>query len=140
MIEVHGYTQGGSIWVEIDGTEMFVPDDAENAERKLIANWEAAGNVIPAMARPNHAGAVKAECRRRILRILNEDQQRNTPAAGLAATMQYGADPANWPVELQRRQGEALAAWVEIERLRDRSDEIEAMIPAPNDLSSDVLW
>lgn len=86
------------------------------------------------------AGAVKAECRRRILLIMTEDQQRNTLAAGQAAMMEFGADPSNWPADLQQRQSAAMVAWAEIERLRTRSNEIEAMVPAPSDISDDSLW
>lgn len=83
---------------------------------------------------------VKAECRRRILLIMTEDQQRNTLAAGQAAMMDYGADPSTWPSELQRRQAAAVAAWAEIERLRARSNEIEALDPLPADIRDDGLW
>mgnify|MGYP000559837204 CR=1 FL=1 len=96
----------------------------------------------PRALAPVTPAAIKAECRRRILLIMSEDQQRNTLAAGQAATMQYGADPANWPTALQTRQAGALAAWAEIERLRARSNEIEAMDPLPggNELTNDALW
>jgi len=85
---------------------------------------------------------VKAECRRRILLIMTEDQQRNALAAGQAAMMEHGVDPATWPPELQDRQSVALAAWQEISRLRARSNEIEAMDPVPdgNYLGSDETW
>lgn len=84
--------------------------------------------------------AIKVEARRRILLIMTEDQQRNTLAAGQAAVMQFGADPANWPEELQVRQVAAMEAWSEIERLRARSNEIEAMDPLPVDVTADELW
>ncbi len=83
---------------------------------------------------------VKAECRRRILLIMSEDQQRNTLAAGQAAVMQHGPDPANWPEPLQQRQEAAMSAWSEIERLRARSNEIELMEPMPADVSDNELW
>ena len=84
--------------------------------------------------------AVKAECRRRILLVMTEDQQRNTLAAGQAAAMQYGSDPANWPVDLQQRQQTAMEAWAEIERLRARSNAIEQQEIIPSDLSDDAHW
>lgn len=83
---------------------------------------------------------IKEECRRRILAIMTEDQQRNTLAAGQAAMMQYGADPSDLPVELQARQAAAMAAWAEIERLRARSNAIEAMEPLPDGIADDKLW
>lgn len=84
--------------------------------------------------------AVQAECRRRILVVMSEDRQRNTLAAGQAAMMQFGADPSGWPAELQQRQAQAMAEWAEIERLRKRSNEIEAMEAIPADLGYDGLW
>lgn len=83
---------------------------------------------------------VKGECRRRILAIMTEDQQRNTLAAGQAAIMEYGANPSSWPVELQERHAYALSAWAEIERLRSRSNTIEGMSPIPADISNDEHW
>lgn len=140
-MDIIGYTLDGAIEVRIDGHIAFVPDDHTNGHRQMIAEWEAEGNAIPAYQPPPVSPAdVKAECRRRIILIMTEDQQRNTLAAGQAATMQYGADPSNWPPELQARQAGALAAWAEIERLRARSNEIELMEPMPADVTTDDLW
>ena len=46
MIEDVRYTASGSILALIGGVEMTVPDDPSNRHRKLLADWEAAGNVI----------------------------------------------------------------------------------------------
>lgn len=141
MMKVIGYTASGDIRAEIEGMAVTVPDDPANSDRQRIAEWEAAGNIIPAYEPPpNTAAEVKAECRRRILAIMSEDQQRNTLAAGQAATMQYGADPTYWPTDLQERQAAAMAAWAEIERLRARSNEIELMDPIPEDITAEALW
>lgn len=47
-MNVIGFTEGGSIRVELDGVEMNVPDDMSNRHRQLVAEWEAAGNTIRA--------------------------------------------------------------------------------------------
>lgn len=47
-MNVIGFTESESIRVEIDGIEMNVPDDMSNRHRQLVAEWEAAGNTIPA--------------------------------------------------------------------------------------------
>jgi hypothetical protein len=41
-MEIHGYTESGLISATIGGVKMLVPEDME------IAEWEAAGNTIPA--------------------------------------------------------------------------------------------
>lgn len=97
------------------------------------------GQGQPETAHPGLT-AIKSEARRRILAIMTEDQQRNTLAAGQAAVMQFGADPANWPEDLQVRQAAAMDAWAEIERLRARSNEIEVMGPIPSDITDEALW
>lgn len=140
-MEIHGYNQDGSIDVTIDDVRWTVPNDPANRHHQLIAEWVAEGNTIPPyVAPPSSAVQVKAECQRRILAVMPEYAQRNTLAAGQAAVMQYGADPADWPPELQARQQAAMQAWAEIERLRARSNEIEAMDPIPADLTDDALW
>lgn len=111
-----------------------VPTAPEDARQV----WD--GQAWSPLPSPDIITAIKAEARRRIIAIMNEDKQRNTLAAGLEATMTYGADPADWPPELQQRQAEAMAAWTEIERLRTRSDEIELMDPLPADVTEDGLW
>lgn len=47
-MEVHGYTETGSIEATIEGVRLTVPDDMANRHRQMIAEWEAAGNTIPA--------------------------------------------------------------------------------------------
>jgi len=47
-MEIHGYTQTGSIEATIDGVRMSVPDDMSNRHRQMIADWEVAGNTVPA--------------------------------------------------------------------------------------------
>lgn len=47
-MEIHGYTESGSIEATIEGVRMTVPDDMGNRHRQMIAEWEAEGNTIPA--------------------------------------------------------------------------------------------
>ncbi len=49
-MEVHGYTETGSIEATIDGHRMTVPDDMANRHRQMIADWEGTGNTIPTYA------------------------------------------------------------------------------------------
>lgn len=51
-MEIHGYTHTGSIEATIDGVLTTVPDDMGNRHRRMIAEWEAAGNTIPPYAAP----------------------------------------------------------------------------------------
>ncbi|UYN98348.1 MAG: hypothetical protein KIT02_10255 [Devosia sp.] len=123
------------------GATLIGDDQVELPDGSIVAvaslDLDAA---IAAIERPQQIAGIKAECRRRILLVMSEDQQRNTLAAGQAATMQYGADPAGWPEALQARQSAALVAWAEIERLRAKSNAIEAMDPLPADVAVDELW
>lgn len=66
-MQVHGKTLFGEIDATIDGLRMTVPDDMTNRHRQMIAEWEEAGNTIPAYAPPPPSGAdVNAERERRI--------------------------------------------------------------------------
>jgi hypothetical protein len=51
-MEIHGYTQTGSIEATIGGVRMAIPDDMANRHRQMIAEWEEAGNTIPAFEPP----------------------------------------------------------------------------------------
>jgi len=46
MIESAKYTESGSIVAVIDGQEMTVPDDMENRQRIMLAEWESDGHII----------------------------------------------------------------------------------------------
>ena len=46
-MEIHGYTESGTISATFDGIPMTVPDDPANRHRQMIAEWEAEGNTIP---------------------------------------------------------------------------------------------
>lgn len=53
QIEEARFLEGNTtIRVVIDGTPMFVPDSAENAQRQALALWEAGGGVIAAYEAP----------------------------------------------------------------------------------------
>jgi len=92
-----------------------------------------------AMSAPT-AGDVKAEAERRILAIMPEYRQRNTLALFAEAVLKYGADPANWPADLQSANQQAMAVWEAIKAIRSRSDEIEQMTPIPADFAADQNW
>lgn len=51
-MEIHGYTQSGSIEATVEGVRMTVPDDMANRHRQMIAEWEEAGNTIPPYVAP----------------------------------------------------------------------------------------
>jgi hypothetical protein len=51
-MEIHGYTQTGSIEATIDGVRMTVPHDMANRHRQMIAEWEEQGNTIPPYVAP----------------------------------------------------------------------------------------
>lgn len=47
------FSETGSILAIIDGVEMTVPDDISNRHRRMIADWEAAGNTIAPFVAPS---------------------------------------------------------------------------------------
>src|SRR5690554_5262489 len=51
-MEIHGFTEGGSIDATIAGERLSVPDDPANRHRQMIAEWEADGNTIPPYVAP----------------------------------------------------------------------------------------
>ncbi|MAM60871.1 hypothetical protein [Maritimibacter sp. UBA3975] len=69
-MEIHGYTQSGSIDATINGKRMSVPDAPGNRHRRMIAEWEAEGNTIPPFALS--LNEAKAEARATMLAALKE--------------------------------------------------------------------
>lgn len=100
--------------------------------------------ILDATAEPGDPAvspsAVKAEAERRILAVMPEWKQRNALAAGQAAVMAHGSDPAMWPPELQAEHTAAMAAWAAINAIRASSDVLEAMDPIPADYAADYHW
>lgn len=109
---------------------MWTPDPSQivTAEQKA-ADLRAADIV-----------AVKAEANRRIEAIMPDFKQRNALALGMETVMTYGADPKDWPPELQQVNAAILAKWAAIKAIRTKSDEIEAMSPIPADFRDDKFW
>lgn len=111
---------------------------------EYIADWQA--KVAAQDARDKADGleqrskGVKAEAERRILKILPEYKQRNVIAKGLEMVLANGLDLSKWPEAEQRRATTALAQWSEIEKIRAKSDELEAMEPIPPDYRNDKYW
>lgn len=58
MVELAKYTRDGSIVAVISGQQMAVPNDMENRHCILLADWEAAGNVIEPYVSEPEAPAV----------------------------------------------------------------------------------
>lgn len=52
MVENARYTESGHIAATIDGRSFVIPDDMANRHRQMVAEWEAAGNTIPAYEPP----------------------------------------------------------------------------------------
>lgn len=51
-MEIHGFTESGSIDATIEGVRWTVPNDPSNCYRQMIAEWEAQGNTIPPYVPP----------------------------------------------------------------------------------------
>lgn len=73
--------------------------------------------------------AIRAEAKRRILDIMDEDRQRNSLARGVELITTLGPDPAKWPAEDQQTYAVVSAEWGQIKAIRARSDVLEAALP-----------
>lgn len=94
-MEIHGFTESGSIDATIEGVRMTIPDDMSNRHRQMIAEWEAEGNTIPAYE-PEYSAEYAI---RDLVALLS-----TAPASTLAS---YPAgEPQSWPA----KEAEALAA------------------------------
>lgn len=51
-MNIFGFTLNGDIRIELNGMMLFVPNNMGDAHRRLIAEWEAAGNTIPPYVPP----------------------------------------------------------------------------------------
>lgn len=65
-MNVIGYTKDGMIRAQLDGVELFVPDDLGNRYRQMIAEWEFDRegnrvNTIPPFAQPPAPAPVEAD-------------------------------------------------------------------------------
>lgn len=87
MIESATYTESGAILATIDGVVMAVPDTMANHERRLIAEWEAAGNTIAAYV-PPVPSSVKPLQMRKALRAAGLKAQADAYAASLSEEAQ----------------------------------------------------
>lgn len=98
---IHGYTRFGFIEATIDGLRVTVPDDMANRHRQMIADWEKAGNTIPAYSPPAPSTAdVNAERDRRIALgfefggknyAFDPDSKQRVTGAGTLAGFAMGA-------------------------------------------------
>lgn len=118
-LEVHGKTV-----VLVDPAAPAAPDpgpSAEEVRRRLVLD-------------------IKHEAQTRIYAVMSDIEQRNALAEQQAFILAFGADPNFWPVEAAKRGVEMLDAWTEIARIRQRSNEIEALDPIPSDFTDDKHW
>jgi hypothetical protein len=90
--ETYTLTQRGGVVRGSDGA--FVPEDAGNADWRAFLAWRASGKEpSPIPAPPFDAGAVKAECGRRIYAVASDSAQKNM-LANIAAGLMSEADKA----------------------------------------------
>ena len=161
-MEVHGYTETGSIEVTVDGDLLIVPDDATNRHRQMLAEWEAAGNVIPPYVPPAPTEVdINSERSRRILAgkdiggiyVTGRDEdQRNLTNLALAAQVRLAGgdtstitvyrDGNNLDHELTPPQMLALwqAASTYVSDLYAASWALKAETPIPTDYADDQHW
>lgn len=100
-MEVHGYTEDGCINATIDGIHIIVPNVPSNRHRKMISEWEAQGNTIPAYEAPSTPLPTVVSMRRARLAMLQAGILDNVTAAveqaGAAAQIEW-----EYAVEIRR--------------------------------------
>lgn len=94
-MKIHGLTESGSIDATIEGVRMTIPDDMGNRHRRMVAEWEAQGNTIPAYE-PEYSAEYAI---RDLIALLS-----TAPALILASYPE--GEPQSWPA----KEAEALAA------------------------------
>lgn len=136
------YSSAKHAWVGDDDPEYLAWKSEGGVAARVFAEseiWDYLARVAPA-GLPRSAQDVKAEAHRRIEAIMPSFKQRNALALGIETVMTYGADPANWPEDLQQVNAAMMDKWTIIKAIRSRSDEIEAMNPIPADFCEDSYW
>ncbi|MEO1108255.1 MAG: hypothetical protein AAFX90_10065 [Pseudomonadota bacterium] len=120
------------------------PDDSEELGRLLSDEIEAAHadpdssvSVDKYIAPPSTPDQVKTEANRRIVAICPEWKQRNLIAQ---ATRLNRKPIADWTADEADQVAAGDAIWAQVEHIRAKSDEIEAMDPIPADITDDKLW
>ena len=95
-MDIHGYTAGGTIDATIEGKRVTVPKNMGNRHRRMIAEWEADGNTIPAYAPPAPTAAdVRGEAARVMKDLAGDylDEERETWPTQVAEARAVLADP-----------------------------------------------
>lgn len=83
-----------------------------------------------AQIRADRVAEIKAEARRRIVSVMDKDQQDNALALGQEMIYTHGPDPAAWPEDRRTEYADVMAKWARIKDIRTASDLIEAALPA----------
>lgn len=92
-----------------------------------------------AQIRADRVAEIKAEARRRIVAVMDKDQQDNALALGQEMIYTHGLDPSTWPAEDRATYEGVMEKWSAIKAIRSASDLIEADLPtSPADLCAFV--
>lgn len=93
-MEVHGFTEDGFIEATIDGVLMTVPDTMTNRHRRMVAEWEAEGNTIPAYEAPPEPPATSLPLtKRQVVRAMIVGAGIVDPDAFIEAAISAISDP-----------------------------------------------
>ena len=123
-MDIHGYTEQGLIDATIEGIRMTVPDAPGNRHRQQIAEWEAAGNAIPAYTPPNVTpfGPLKPYQFWGAVRATGHEQDLADWVAAIADPVQRGIASAMLEFSLEFRRDHPL---IEAARVHLGMTEIE---------------
>lgn len=120
-------------------TQRLESGSFDNSSGSWVQTWNIVDKTVEEVAEydSNMVQRVKAEAQRRIISILPEWKQRNLTARAAELAIK---GVANWTAEetLEYEAGQAI--WNSIKIIREKSDELEAMNPIPDDYTNDSYW
>lgn len=102
-MEVRGFTEAGMIDATIDGVRVIVPNDMANFHRRMIAEWESAGNVIQPYVPP---APTIDDYKLAIVALLDAKAQERRYDSAVTISSYDGSTNVQWAAE-----AEAFVAW-----------------------------
>lgn len=126
---------------EITATQKATKADkpTENSDGSWSFKWVVTDKTVEELTQDHESTIlqIKSEANRRITALCPEWKQRNLLAQ---ATQLVNKGELNWTQEERAAWSAGEALWVQISRIRDASNTLEAMNPIPENFTDDIYW